>query len=766
MTYDLITDCLTLRRGRLRSPLARAATVLALASVAGVAILTGTAGDVDPAFGSGGKVFIPFSVFGTGSSYQINDAAVQPDGKIILAGYGDPQFGLLPDFLLIRLSADGTLDTSFAGTGFIYVDFGLNAMDRAFGVALQADGTIVAVGDTRGPASMELAIARVASDGTLLGVTSIDVNATNHDQRLLGVTTDTDGNIVAVGSTDKPFGQDVVVVKLDAAGVMWSDVRPVLGEVSQLEAVTTQPDGKIIAVGETDAFTGTAATSFDWLVMRYNSDGTLDTTFDVDGVVTRNFDNSNDSLYSVGLQTDGKIVVAGTGVITDVTGTNPHMTVARYNADGSVDATFGGGDGVFNRRAAAGTEGIAILATGEIVVGGSAGVGDEGDFGVTRLVADGALDTTFGVNGFRYVDIQENLSFDLARRAIGGSGGTMVVAGDSIKTGGESGVGVARFLIEGTGAVDTDGDGVPDGSDNCPSTANPDQADTDHDGLGNACDGDDDNDGVADGADNCPLNANAAQMDTDGDGIGDSCDPVLNPPSASIADATIAEGNSGSKNLMFTITLAYAYTSNVSVSFTTANGSAVAPGDFTAKTGTVTIPAGATSGTLAVAIVGDTSIEPDETFTVNLTGATNATIGDGQGVGTIQNDDVAAVDMGVTMTASATRVPRGQNVTFSIGIKNAGSVAAQSVSVVDTLQTGLIPVSCSVAGGSCALTGNGYTISIPALASGATATASIIATVSNAVALNAKLTNSATVSAANPDPKAKNNSAKVTITAR
>ncbi|MBA2336144.1 MAG: thrombospondin type 3 repeat-containing protein [Blastocatellia bacterium] len=77
---------------------------------------------------------------------------------------------------------------------------------------------------------------------------------------------------------------------------------------------------------------------------------------------------------------------------------------------------------------------------------------------------------------------------------------------------------------------DSDGDGVPDTIDNCPSTANADQLDTDSDGQGNACDADDDNDGVVDGVDNCPLTDNADQADFDLDGIGDACDPATGPP--------------------------------------------------------------------------------------------------------------------------------------------------------------------------------------------------------------------------------------------
>jgi chitinase len=117
-------------------------------------------------------------------------------------------------------------------------------------------------------------------------------------------------------------------------------------------------------------------------------------------------------------------------------------------------------------------------------------------------------------------------------------------------------------------------------------------------------------------------------------------------PSLSIADVSIAEGNSLSRQATFTVSLSAAATSAVTYTIATANGTAIAPGDYTAKTLTgVSIAAGATSKTFTVAIKGDTVAEPNETFTVNVSSVTGATVADGSATGTITNDDAAVMSV-------------------------------------------------------------------------------------------------------------------------
>jgi hypothetical protein len=117
-------------------------------------------------------------------------------------------------------------------------------------------------------------------------------------------------------------------------------------------------------------------------------------------------------------------------------------------------------------------------------------------------------------------------------------------------------------------------------------------------------------------------------------------------PTINAGDASIAEGDTGSTDLLLPVTLSAAAAGPVTVNFATADGTATAGSDYTATTGTLTFAPGSTSQNVTVSITGDTTIEADETFFVNLSGAVGGSIGDAQGQGTITNDDVAAISVG------------------------------------------------------------------------------------------------------------------------
>jgi alpha-tubulin suppressor-like RCC1 family protein len=172
---------------------------------------------------------------------------------------------------------------------------------------------------------------------------------------------------------------------------------------------------------------------------------------------------------------------------------------------------------------------------------------------------------------------------------------------------------------------------------------------------------DSDGDGIADAYDNCPTVSNPDQADSDGDGVGDACDPVFNYK-VSITGNTMPEGNSGLTAIPFTVKLNKAITAAVKVTYTTADDTATQPSDYRGKSGTLTIPAGSTTGTISVNVVGDTVVEPDETFDVDLTGVTggapgiNLSLGNSVAKGTIQNDDYVS-----TVSIDSTSMPEGSS---------------------------------------------------------------------------------------------------------
>ncbi|MEB3295115.1 MAG: glycoside hydrolase family 9 protein [Synechococcales bacterium] len=147
-----------------------------------------------------------------------------------------------------------------------------------------------------------------------------------------------------------------------------------------------------------------------------------------------------------------------------------------------------------------------------------------------------------------------------------------------------------------------------------------------------------------------------------------------------INDVALSEGNSGTRNATFTVSLSRSSTAPVTVRFATANGTATAGSDYTAASGTLTFNPGELSKSIAVAVLGDTTVEANETFFVNLTSPTNATIGDSQGIATIQNDDVTAVLPSLTI-GDVTVTEGNSGTTNAIVTVNLSAASTQTITV-------------------------------------------------------------------------------------
>jgi uncharacterized delta-60 repeat protein len=360
----------------------------------GVAEATGI---TDTAFANSGVVT---SVFGTNSvAYGL---AIQPDGKIIAAGYS---FGINMDFAVARYSTNGALDNAF-GTGGVVTNVVGASHDEIRSVMLQDDGAIVAGGNARFGPNYIYALARYTSAGALDntfgigGIITATIGANNSS--CYGLALQADDKIIAAGESHDGAAFYFTVARYGTNGTLDNTfgiagviTTSLLSGDDQAMAVDIQGDGKILAAGTclsgTDYYIGLA---------RYGTTGVLDGTFGIGGVVTTTFATGNDDeAFAVEIQSDGKIVVAGASTNA---GGNASGLVARYNTDGTLDNTFGTG-GVITTSIATYTMvdyySLALQDNGKIVVGGRVFNGSRFKFVLARYTSSGALDTTFGTNG-------------------------------------------------------------------------------------------------------------------------------------------------------------------------------------------------------------------------------------------------------------------------------------------------------------------------------------------------------------------------------
>lgn len=185
----------------------------------------------------------------------------------------------------------------------------------------------------------------------------------------------------------------------------------------------------------------------------------------------------------------------------------------------------------------------------------------------------------------------------------------------------------------------------------------------------------------------------------DGQGVGTivNDDPL---PSLSINDVTVVEGNSGTTNAVFTVTLSAASGQTVSVNYATADGTAIQPADYTSASGTLTFTPGQTTRTITVPVAGETVPEANETYFVNLSGAVNATIADNQGLGTITNDDVPVTVSPATLPNGTVAAAYSQTVTAGGGnAPYSFTVTAGTLPVGLTLSSGGVLSGTPTAGG-------------------------------------------------------------------
>ena len=494
-----------------------------------------------------------------------------------------------------RYNADGTLDTSFAG--FTHRDrVGFN------GVAIQPDGKIVAVGtDLSGSAGVAV---RLNGDG----------------------------------SFDNTFG--------------WRWWKPGGLSASAFD-VAIAPDGGVLVSGE---YGDDCEFSTCWpsaYVTRLTSSGEADAAFGQNGVATVDAaaGKSVETAAALDVQSDGKIVLAGH--FSDFTAGDAGL-VARLDSGGTLDPSFGSGGITTVEFADGGTH----LTDVEVDTADRINVAGEGDNSTTgprqlvagRLLGDGSGDPGFGnggwyVTGFTYGGDARGAG-DGTTLAIDGSG--RVLFSGAMNLGPTSGAG------EDIAVVRLGTDGQPDSTFGNGGVALH-SLGAEHEEIRTMARQPDGRILVGTSQQNFNGTEVAAPMAR----ILTGDEPAPPPdPSASVSGTTIAEGDSGTSTATFTVTLSDAHAGcDVTVDYATQDGSATAGSDYVPTSGTLTIPAGSTSGTIGVTVNGDGTPEPDEMFSLTLSNPTCATLGTASADATIENDDFAPQIVGQSPAPAATGVP-------------------------------------------------------------------------------------------------------------
>lgn len=414
-------------------------------------------GSLDTSFGSNGIKTVPVGQYGE----EIRSLIIRPDGRILAVGmamFMDSVNTYHKKTGMARFLADGSLDTTF-GSGGTTISGSAGTDEESFGSALQSDGRIVMAGYYTDPnGGVDFMVGRFDSQGGMAvfggpGRYRVFTPIAGGADTPVGVAVAADGKIYVGGTThagvggwNSPRGQDFAVVRLTAGGVpdasFSGDGRQTTSIASgdstdKAAAMVLQPDGRLIVAGS--ASTGTTVSG---AMVRYSSNGNLDTTFGGSGKVTV----PGFGITALGLQADGKIITAGLVSVVLPNAAATDVRITRHLANGSLDPTFDGDGAVqisFLDYTAENIHDIAVQPDGKIVL-----VGDNTfSLAIVRLNPNGSLDTSFDGDG--KMTTWFSTEYSSARAVALQPDGRIVVAGNSASANGYFLLGLARFMPDG-----------------------------------------------------------------------------------------------------------------------------------------------------------------------------------------------------------------------------------------------------------------------------------------------------------------------------
>ena len=417
-------------------------------------------GTLDPTFGTGGKVIVPQI-----SGYSFSESiamAIQADGKVVLTHYAYNTTSNKYSFGVSRLNTDGSLDNSFSGDGHAFAEFHASQYAHPYDISIAADGKIVVTGYEYHYISpnyyYSMAAARFNTDGSLDnsfdgdGLVLIDPNINGYDLSW-GVDVQNDGKVLLTGRGLNPQTNqyDFKVVRLNTNGTLDNsfdgDGRAYIDFSNNYEEawkIKVQGDGKIVVAGLAYNYIN-GNNYYDFAIACLNTDGSPDNSFGTGGKTLVDVGGYYDYAYGLDFQANGKIIVAGY-VYNNNSSNYYDYGVTRLNANGTLDNSFDG-DGKKIVDLSVNTEvcwSIAVQTDGRILMNGYVYNGVQNDFGIVRLNEDGSFDNSFDVDGKLLLDFDNN-SYDLGRDIGLQQDGKIVVTGYSSGSNGY-GPAAARLL--------------------------------------------------------------------------------------------------------------------------------------------------------------------------------------------------------------------------------------------------------------------------------------------------------------------------------
>jgi uncharacterized delta-60 repeat protein len=391
-----------------------------------------TSGTLDETFGTNGKVVTDI---GTDSEDQVTAMQIQSDGKILVAGYSNANGS--EDFSILRFTLSGALDTSFGVNGKVLTDINSNSHDYARSLQIQNDGKILVSGYSYGTGTEDLVIVRYNSDGTLdmsfgtNGVVRTDVSSNSND-KAFAMQIQSDNKILIAGASNaNSSGPDFMIARytttgsldlsFNSTGIVTTDFDN--ASVDEAAALKILSDGKILVSGYSNI------NGFNnFAIARYTATGSLDTSFDIDGMAISHFTSSStDTTTIIQIQSDGKILIGGNSTASG----GDDFAIARYSSIGDLDTSFNGNGKLTTNIGMGSNEemtALKIQSDGKILVAGVTDALGSSDFLILRYTAEGVLDSSFGLNGKVITDIGTN-SYEIISTMQIQSEGKILVAG-------------------------------------------------------------------------------------------------------------------------------------------------------------------------------------------------------------------------------------------------------------------------------------------------------------------------------------------------